>query len=523
MTGRTRRLCVLGCLLLLAVILSTPALAQDRIVVGSKNFAESRLLAEIFAQLLEQRTDLEVERRLNLAGTQVCFEALRTGAIDLYPEYTGTGLVSLLGEEALADPTVTLNRVRRMFLERWDLWWIAPLGFENAYEVAVPRSLAEHHGLQTITDLAAIAPELGGGFGYEFMGRRDGLPGLETTYGLKFAEVRGFQQTLKYQAAASGEIDALDVYTTDGRLLVYDLVVLADDLGFFPSYEAAALVNGETLRRYPEVGSTLALLAGAFDEETMRGLNFRLQEGAEEAAAVADDALRTLGLIEGAVTSATAPPQRGLLTYLWAERRALGRRTLEHLRLSASALALGAALAIPLGLWLVRRRRLAEPVIRLVGVSQTIPSIALLAFMVPLLGVGVVPALTALWIYSLFPILRNTYTGVRDADPDAVEAATAMGMTDGQILRQIRLPLAAPVIMAGVRTAGVITVGTATLAAFIGAGGLGEPIVTGLQLADTTLILSGALPAAALAIAVDTLLGRLERLVRPPGVNLQTH
>jgi osmoprotectant transport system permease protein len=255
----------------------------------------------------------------------------------------------------------------------------------------------------------------------------------------------------------------------------------------------------------------------------MRGFNLRLQEGGEEAAVVAADALRTLGLVEETGTVASAPPRRGLFGYLWSERRALGRRTLEHLRLSASALALGAALAIPLGLWLVRRRRLAEPVIRLVGVSQTIPSIALLAFMVPLLGVGVVPALVALWIYSLFPILRNTYTGVRDADPDAVEAATAMGMTDGQILRQIRLPLAAPVIMAGVRTAGVITVGTATLAAFIGAGGLGEPIVTGLQLADTTLILSGALPAAALAIAVDTLLGRLERLVRPPGVNLDTH
>jgi osmoprotectant transport system permease protein len=513
---------LLGYLLLLAVVFSTPALAQDRIVVGSKNFAESRLLAEVFAQLLEQRTDLEVERRLNLAGTQVCFEALRTGAIDLYPEYTGTGLVSLLGEEAPSDPAATLNRVRRQFLERWGLWWIAPLGFENAYEIAVPRSLAERHGLATISELAVIAPELSAGFGYEFMGRRDGLPGLETDYGLSFAEVRGFQQTLKYQAVASGEIDVLDVYTTDGRLLVYGLVVLEDDLGFFPAYEAAALVNGETLDRHPEVGSTLALLAGAFDEETMRGLNLRLQEGAEEAAIVAADALAALGLVEGTDSVTTNPPRSGLLGLFWSERRALGRRTLEHLQLSASALALGAALAIPLGLWLVRRRWLAEPVIRLVGVSQTIPSIALLALMVPLLGVGVVPALVALWIYSLFPILRNTYTGIRDADPDAVEAATAMGMTEGQILRQIRLPLAAPVIMAGVRTAGVITVGTATLAAFIGAGGLGEPIVTGLQLADTTLILSGALPAAALAVVVDYLLGRVERLVRPPGVNLQS-
>jgi osmoprotectant transport system permease protein len=148
-------------------------------------------------------------------------------------------------------------------------------------------------------------------------------------------------------------------------------------------------------------------------------------------------------------------------------------------------------------------------------VLQTLPGIALLAFMIPLLGIGVLPALVALVLYSLYPIVRNTYTGVRDADPAAVAAARALGMTDGQILREVRLPLAAPVIMAGIRTAAVIDVGTATLAAFIGAGGLGEPIVSGLALSDTRMILSGAVPAAILALLVDGALGAVERYTHP--------
>ncbi len=183
--------------------------------------------------------------------------------------------------------------------------------------------------------------------------------------------------------------------------------------------------------------------------------------------------------------------------------------------LVAIALALAVVVAVPLGLALERARGGAEPVLGALGVLQTIPSIALLAFMIPLLGVGVHPALVALWLYALYPIARGTYVGVTDADPRAVEAAEALGMTARQRLLQVRLPLAAPVIMAGVRTAAVITVGAATLAAFIGAGGLGEPIVTGLALADSRLVLSGALPAAALALLVDGFLAIVARLVTP--------
>ena len=549
-----RLLTAIACALVLvgaiAGLAATPAwlgAAQpERVVVGSKNFEESRLLGEMFAQLLEARTHLAVERRLGLAGTQVCFEALKSGAIDVYPEYTGTGLVSILGEAPAGGARRTLERVRAAFLARWDLWWIAPLGFENAYEIAVPRALARRERLVTLADLARVAPRLRAAFGHEFLARPDGLPGLTRTYGLRFGSVQSMQETIKYQAVQAHDIDLLDVYTTDGRLLRYDLVVLRDDRGFFPPYEAAPLARGATLRRHPELGAVLALLGGAFDEEAMRRLNLRLQDGKESEEAVARDALRELGLVagpgggpgaggRGAAAGSTAAAAAsgftedvagqpaaaaapGFWRFLWEGRAALAHRTLTHLALSAAALLLGALIAVPLGLYLERHRRGAEPVIGLLGLLQTIPSLALLAFMIPLLGVGAAAAVAALWIYSLFPIVRNTYTGVRDADPRAVEAASALGMTPGQVLRQVRLPLAAPVLMAGIRTAAVLTVGTATLAAFIGAGGLGEPIVTGLQLASSRMILSGAIPAAALALLVDFALWTVERALRPAGV-----
>jgi osmoprotectant transport system permease protein len=209
--------------------------------------------------------------------------------------------------------------------------------------------------------------------------------------------------------------------------------------------------------------------------------------------------------------------REGLWAYLWSERRVLLGLTGRHVLLVLVSLVAAIALAVPLGLVLERRRAVAEGVIRGVGVLQTIPGIALLAFMIPVLGIGVVPALVALFLYSLYPILRNTYTGVRDAAPDAVGAARALGMTPRQVLWFVRFPLAAPLIMAGIRTAAVINVGTATLAAFIGAGGLGDPIASGLALSDTRMILSGALPAAGLALVVDAALGACERLVAPGG------
>ena len=519
-TGRISRGIIVGFLGLLCSF-SLPAWASDTIVVGSKNFMESRLLAEMFAQLIEARTKLTVTRRLGLAGTQVCFEALKTGGIDLYPEYTGTGLVTILGEAPMNEPTAVLNRVRTQFLEKWNIWWIAPLGFDNSYALALRRDRAQALGLRTISDLSRIAPTLKAGFGYEFIKRPDGLPGLQQQYGLQFKEVVGMQQTLKYQATANGDVDLLDVYTTDGRLSVYDFLVLEDDRHFFPPYDATALVRGETLERHPELASVLSLLTNALTPERMRSWNLLVQEQGQPVTLVAREMLQDLHLLTDSQPLPTSSQHRdsqSLFVYMWNMRATLALRTVEHLGLAGLGLLLGIALAIPLGLILERWRKGAETMIRIIGMSQTIPSIALLAFMIPLFGVGTFPAIMALWIYSLFPILRNTYSGLRDAAPNVVETGRALGMTEWQILRSVRLPLAAPTIMAGIRTSAIWTLGTATLAAFIGAGGLGVPIVAGLQLADVNLILSGALPATILALAVDALLAWVEHGIKPRGL-----
>jgi osmoprotectant transport system permease protein len=493
--------------------------SQRPVIVASKPFGESYVLAEMFAQLLEAR-GIRAERRLGLGATEIAFTALERGAIDVYPEYTGTGLLAILHERPSADPREVYARVARECRERFGVRWLPPLGFQNTYAIAVRRPTADSLHLRSLTDLARVAPTLRAGLTPDFIGRDDGLPGLGRAYGIRFREVRALLPAVKYQALAAGQVDVIDGYSTDGLILKYDLVVLADDRAFFPPYEAAAVTAPGLDRRRPEAVAALTELSGLLREGTMRTLNRRVEVDGEPVARVAAEALLGLGLTHGAVSDGrrdhTASTTRaGLAAYLWSERRTLLSLTARHVLLVIVSLTGAIALAVPLGLVLERARGGAESIIRGVGLLQTIPGIALIAFMIPLLGIGVVPALVALFLYSLYPILRNTYTGVRDAAPEAVGAALALGMTPRQILRYVRLPLAAPLIMAGIRTAAVINVGTATLAAFIGAGGLGDPIASGLALSDTRMILSGALPAAALALVVDTLLGAAERVMRP--------
>jgi osmoprotectant transport system substrate-binding protein/osmoprotectant transport system permease protein len=519
-----RRIRPLSILLLAAMLFAGSLVAQERpVVVASKPFGESYLLAEMFAQLLEAR-GVAVERRPGLGATEIAFQALRTGAIDVYPEYTGTGLLAILGEQPVPDPGAVFGRVSREFEARWGVHWLPPLGFENTYAIAVRRQTAREHGLRTLSDLARASPRLVAGFTPDFIGRPDGLPGLQRAYGLRPREVRSLVQAVKYRALAEGAVDVIDGYSTDGLIARYDLVVLEDDRRFFPPYEAAALVGRRLWDERPEAVAALTRLSGRLDEARMRELNRRVEVDGEPVASVARDALGTLGLLAeaGPAVAHRRPLDRGagsLGPYLWERRALLASLTLRHLFLVAASLLAAVLVAVPLGVVLERvRAGRAEGAIRAVGVLQTVPGIALLAFMIPLLGIGVLPALVALFLYSLYPIVRNTYSGVRHASPEACEAARALGMSPGQVLRWVRLPLAAPAIMAGIRTAAVVTVGTATLAAFIGAGGLGDPIVAGLALSDTRMILSGAVPAALLALLVDALLGLAERRVRPRGV-----
>lgn len=499
------------------------------IVVASKPFAESYLLAEVFAQLLESH-GYAVDRRAGLGMTDLVMRALIRGDIDVYPEYTGTGLAAVLGETVEGGSAAVFRRVSDGFKARWGLHWLPPLGFENTYAIALRQEAADSLGIRTLSGLAEFAPGLAGGFSPDFLGRADGLEGLAAAYGIEFRETRSLLQAVKYQALEAGAVDVIDAYSTDGRISRHDLTVLADDLGFFPPYDAAPLLSRSFHEERPGAVLVLNRLAGRIDVAAMRRANEQVEVEGASIADAARELLRVVGLTDPTRGTQEADTPGGsssrpeislvvaLPMHLWENRTELARQVARHLLLVL--LSLGAAIfaALPAGVALERRRSLAEGTIRLAGLLQTIPGIALLAFMIPLFGIGVAPAVVALFLYSLLPILRNTYTGIIEAAPDAVAAGRALGMTEGQLLRRIRLPLAAPVIMAGVRTAAVINVGTATLAAFVGAGGLGDPIVAGLTLSDPVMILSGAVPAAVLALLVDWGLARAESSVAPRGV-----
>ena len=482
------------------------------VIVGSKPFGESYILAEMFAQLLEAR-GFTVERRPGLGQTLIAYPALVKGGIDVYPEYTGTGLLAILGDStASGDPRAIYARVSTALGRRDGVRWLPPLGFENTYAIAVRKSTADSLHLTTLSDLARVSSRLRGGLTADFIGRPDGLPALGRVYGLQLAEVKALLPAVKYQALAQGAVDVIDGYETDGSIERYHVVVLTDDRHAFPPYEAVAVVGPALLRDVPRAVLALSELSDRIDVARMRALNRQLEVEGVPVSVIAHSTLVSLHLVGD--TAGTFGPQARratLLEYIREER--LGALTVRHLELVAISLGAAILFAIPLALLLTAVPRRAETVIRAVGVLQTVPGIALVAFMIPLFGIGVFPALVALFLYSLYPIIRNTYTGLRDADPGAADAAEALGMTGRQVLLYVRLPLAAPVIMAGIRTAAVIDVGTATLAAFIGAGGLGDPIVSGLALSDTRMILSGAIPAALLALAVDGALAVTERLV----------
>ena len=477
----------------LACIPLTQAVAADApIIIGSKNFTESYLLAEMMAQLLETR-GVPVQRQFGFGGTKVSFEALVTGEIDAYPEYSGTiAQVILDGDSDMSTADI------RAGLETMGLEILAPLGFNNTYAVAVAADVAEARQLEKISDLS-LHPDLRGGFSHEFRNRQDGWPGLVESYGLNL-NTSGIEHGLAYQAIAERKIDVTDAYSTDGELTRYNLVLLDDNKNYFPSYLAVPLV-----RRQLDLSAKIILnsMAGRLTDARMRELNAAVVIDKLPIAAVAARFLQSEGLSDKRSSTDDG---------MWTQLR---RNTLRHLQLTVIALVMACLAGTGLSLAVYRSGRAAGLVLYLAGLIQTVPSIALLALMIPLLGVGMLPAIVALFLYSLLPILRNAITALTTIDPVYRRVAEAMGLTRRQQLRYVLMPLAYPHILAGIRTAAVISIGTATLAAFIGAGGLGEPIVTGLALNNTSLILQGAIPAALLAVATEIAFSGLERQMIP--------
>jgi osmoprotectant transport system permease protein len=505
----------------------TGALAAEPLKIGSKRFTESYVLGEIVRQTLEAQ-GIPAEHKQGLGNTGILERALSSGAIDLYPEYTGTIVRELLKREG--NPGLDeLNR----WLEPRGLKAAVPLGFNNTYALAMEEGRAQALGITRISDLVQKGGALRFGLSHEFLQRADGWPALKAAYGLPIDAGPGLDHGLAYDAVAAGRIDVIDVYSTDAKIGRYHLRVLDDDRAFFPRYEAVLLmraaVDPAPLRR----------LENRIDAATMIALNARVeldgQTFAEAARAFLSGAVTASpgASVGAAATSAagssgaassSAPlaatvrtpssAERGLVARIFAPD--FGRLLVQHLVLVFGSLVLAIAVGVPLGIAAWRWRATAAPVLGAVAVLQTVPSLALLAFLIAWIGtIGFVPALIALFLYALLPIVRNTHAGLEGVPAGLTQAALSLGLTPAQALAKVQLPLALPIVLAGVKTAAVINVGTATVAAFVGAGGFGERIVAGLAVNDTATMLAGALPAAVLALAVQAVFDLVERaLVR---------
>jgi len=495
------------------------ATAAPTLNVGSKRFTESYILGEIIKQSAKGVSEAAVTHSQGLGNTAIVLNALTTGSIDVYPEYTGT----IAREILKLDQVPPLSELNAR-LGAMGLAVAVPLGFNNTYALAMRGDDARAKGIARLSDLKAH-PELRLGLSQEFIGRTDGWPGLKRAYDLPFATPRGLDHGLAYEAIAERQVDAIDIYSTDAKIDKYGLTVLADDRRYFPRYDAVLLYRADLPQRLPKTWETLRRLEGTIDDAAMRRMNADAELEHKDFASVAASFLAqhpgavaaTAQAVSAGSATASALPEDDLLHKIFGPD--FGRLTLEHLTLVFLSLAASIVIGIPLGILAAKRPATETIILGATGVVQTIPSLALLAVLIPLTGrIGAVPAFIALSLYALLPIVRNTHAALTQISRGMRDAALSLGMQAGTILHKIELPLAAPTIMAGIKTSAVINVGTATIAAFIGAGGYGERIVTGLALNDHGMLLAGALPAAALALLIEGGFRVAERWLIPAGL-----
>jgi len=489
--------------LLIPALLPALALAQPDLDIGSKRFTESYILAEILVRTANRTGEVRASHRPGLGNTAIVFAALKSGSIQAYPEYTGTIALELLGMKRVPG-LAELNRR----LARHGLTAGVPLGFGNSYALAMLEQRAQALGIRRVSDLQRH-PALKLALSQEFLNRQDGWKALRRAYRLPFDDVRGLDHGLAYEALRRGRIDVIDVYSTDAKIARYRLRVLQDDQRFFPEYDAVILHRMELPARFPRTWRAFEDLAGRISPERMIALNAAVELSGATFGQVAENYL--------AGRPAAGDPVRPFLATLFGED--LWRLSVQHLALVLLSLAMGIAVGVPLGIWAHRQPVAGAWILGACGVLQTVPSIALLAFLIAALDrIGTLPAIAALFLYSLLPIVRNTQAGLAGVPDSLRDSATALGLEPGARLRLVELPLAARTILAGIKTASVINVGTATIAAFIGAGGFGERIVAGLAVNDHGLLLAGAVPAAALALFVQWGFEGLDRIVISPGL-----
>ena len=483
---------------LLLLIYLLPSAGAQTIGVGSKRFTESYVLGEIAKKLLED-AGYDVEFKQGMGGTIIVWEALKNGDIAMYPDYTGT-----IQETILKSATPMTSEQMRSALAEHGIGMAGELGFNNTYAFAMRRAHSNSLNIHKISDLQAH-PNLKVGFTHEFLERADGWTPLSQRYGLQI-KPRGMEHALAYVALNDAEIDLMDAYSTDAKLVEYDLTVLEDDLHFFPKYNAVFLYRLDTDQAAIDA---IRRLEGKIDEELMTRLNAEAERTKDFAAAAS--------LYFGEVEHRTV--EVGSESFLSKLVRWTGR----HLMLVGVSMVVAILVSIPLGIRASRPGLLSQIIIGVPGVMQTIPSLALLALLVPvpMLGISPTTAIVALFLYSLLPIVRNTATGLQNVPTQLRESAAALGLEPTAQLAKVYLPMASRTILAGIKTSVIINVGTATLAALIGAGGLGEPIISGLALNDAEVILQGAIPAALLAILVQICFDALDRLLIPRGLRLE--
>jgi osmoprotectant transport system permease protein len=481
---------------ILFAIFAFCSVAQPKeIVVGSKRFTESYVLGEI-ARIALQKAGFTVEHKQGMGGTIILWQALRGGDVQLYPEYTGT-----LTEEILKTKQPLSTDALRALLRQEGVGMSGELGFNNTYALVMRQDRAAKLGIRKISDLRNH-PDLKIGLTLEFLDRRDGWAPLSARYGLQMQNVRGIDHALGYAALANGSIDLKDAYSTDAKIEENNLIVLDDDLHFFPQYKAVFLYRLDLDGR---AVAALEKLAGTIDEARMRHLNSEAERTKDYTYAAA--------LYFG---QKYVSPSNNLIGKI-------GRWTLRHLELVGASLFLGIIVGIPLGIRASRPGPVSNFILSTTSVIQTIPSLALLALLVPIpfFGISPVTAIFALFLYSLLPIVRNTATGLQEIPTAVRESAAALGLEPQAQLWKVFFPLASRTILAGIKTSAIIDVGTATLAALIGVGGLGEPIISGLNLNDSGTILEGAIPAALLALLVQFFFDGLDRVFVPKGLRLK--
>ncbi len=492
---------------------SSVALADNTIRIGSKSFTESVILGEVLTGLASCKQLMgdkgpKVIHRSELGGTQIVWKALLSGEIDAYVEYSGTLQHQILQDYHPKD----LNEIVEL-LRQQNVMCTEPLGFNNSYALGMRKQRASELNIRSISDLREHR-KLKFGFSDEFVERSDGWGGLSSRYDLHSSSVRGLDHSLAYRGLAVGSIDVIDLYSTDPEIISYDLAVLEDDQSYFPPYQAIVLYRADLKERFPAAVSAFERLQGKIDNTTMARMNAEARMNHVLETAVANTFLHA-----SVGENLTLPEVTD--SYFVRRSKALVINTLQHLMLVGISLTLAILVSVPLGIYSYKRPKFGGYILGIVGIIQTIPSMALLVFMIPLLGLGALPAIVALFLYSLLPIVRGTYTGLCSLAESIHESALALGLPESARLKLIELPLASQQIMAGIKTSAVINVGTATIGALIGAGGLGQPILTGIRLSHVGLILQGAIPAALLALAAQAMFGYIERFVVPKGLQVK--